>query len=89
MYCALINSSKFSVSILTWLPRKSISMDSLDLITYENKVLSNSEQEEARKLLKDIQDSLTALSKICITGDSVSTENPVLTDKPWKCVIYL
>ena len=64
-------------------------MDILDLITYENKVLSNSEQEEARKLLKDIQDSLTALSKICITGNSVSTENPVLTDKPWKCVIYL
>ena len=64
-------------------------MDILDLIAYENKVLSNSEQEEAGKLLKDIQDSLTALSEICITGNSVSTENPVLTDKPWKCVIYL
>ena len=64
-------------------------MDILDLITYENKVLSNSEQEEAIKLLKDIQDSLTALSKICITGNSVTTENPVLADKPWKCVIYL
>ena len=64
-------------------------MDTLDLVTYENKVLSSSEQEEARKLLKDIQDSLTALLKICITGDSVTTENPALTDKPWKCVIHL
>ena len=64
-------------------------MDVLDLITYENKVLPTSEQEGARKLLKDIQDSLTVLSKFCITGNSVTTENPVLADKPWKCVIQL
>ena len=62
-------------------------MDVLDLITYENKVLPASEQEKARELLQDIQDSLTVLSKLCITGNSVTIENPVLADKPWKCVI--
>ena len=62
-------------------------MDVLDLITYENKVLPASEQEKARELLQDIQDSLTVLSKLCITGNSVTIGNPVLADKPWKCVI--
>ena len=47
-------------------------MDILELIAYENIVLPESEQSEARKILKDLQDSLETLSYIYIHLQTLS-----------------